>query len=216
LNEFLAEALERDRIRIEPGDVPGQFFLADFFKPVGKIVLSPLQPQPGFEDMKIDGINAHLPEDFAKFPQIPGFIGSGQDKRPAGHEMEFLAFLAVVVPSVLLTRVRFQYLEKFFPKSTDAPKLDGIDAGQAFSQPVQTQRVRHPESEVVGRFGRQIVMLLKKSMGVIIDGGSGNLSHPFEKFRSVLRLPSQKFDQVQPSIKAKSFLHDLTSTFSFR
>jgi hypothetical protein len=59
-------------------------------------------------------------------------------------------------------------------------------------------------------------MLLKKSMGMIVDRGPGDLSQSLEKFRDVFGLPSEELDEIQPCVKAETFSHGLTSTSSSR
>src|SRR3972149_7070395 len=71
----------------------------------------------------------------------------------------------------------------------------------------------HPISEIVRRLRREIMMLLQKSMGVIIDRGIRHLLDASEQSTDVFCLDSQQDGLIQLGIKMKVVHWSLTPTF---
>jgi hypothetical protein len=111
--------------------------------------------------------------------------------------MKFLSFLAISVPPVTFRKGRSQDVEENRAETADAPELDGIDAGQTFSQRILAQGVGHPESEIVRGFRRQIMVLLDEPVGMIVNGAPRNLLQADEQFPGVLGLPPQEFGEIK-------------------
>jgi hypothetical protein len=117
--------------------------------------------------------------------------------------MKFLSFLAISVPPVPLCEGRSQDVEEGRPETPDAAELDGIDAGQTFSESILAQGVAHPESEIVWGFRRQIMVLLDEPVGMIVNRTPRNLLQAGEQLPGVLGLPPQEFNEIETSHEMK-------------
>src|SRR5665647_94577 len=150
LNELFPQTLERNRVRIEMGDLLGQLVLPHVRQPFGEVVVASFESQPGLEDMKIDRIDADLLEDIPEFLEVMRLIRGRKNERPTGHEMELLTFRAITVSSLMSLAVRSQDFEVSRPQVPDRRDRDRIDAGQSFAEVVEPESIGHPESEIVG------------------------------------------------------------------
>ncbi len=200
----------------KPGDLGGEGLVADALEPVGEVVFAPLEPQARLEHVKVDRVDAHGPQDRQESGQVPRLLAGREDERPAGQEMELFPLGAGRERRPALPDVGLEDLDEPLLEGRDRPEPDRVDAGQPFPERVETEGARDPEGEIVGRFRRQVVVLLEEAVGMVIDRGPRGGPQSLQEFGDAPGLHPQEQGQVEPGIELEFRSHDVRPASSFR
>jgi hypothetical protein len=104
-----------------------------------------------------------------------------------------------------LFEIFLDHLDDALAQQSEAAELDHVDRRQLLAEAILLQHGRHPVGEVVGRLGRQILMLHQEVMRVVVDHRSGHFAQMAEQLGEIAGAAVGQQAEIDARRKAEGF-----------
>jgi len=181
----LPEAVRGVRVGVEPAHRRRQLALTELaLEPAGEVVLLRAVAQPGLEQVIGDGGAAHHGQRLGELGQAGRPMEGGEHEGDRIHEVELLSGRR---RAQRLARLEVAFDDGHDPVAQLAEVVEahGVDGREPLAELLLLQGVGHPEGEVVGRLGGEILVLDQEVMRVVEDDRERDRAQVLHELREI-------------------------------